>query len=138
MILLDTNVLISGFDPHSPYYNWASVIIRKALLDSGAAANPVILSELMVGDAKPATVVSRLETLGIELLDLPAGTAFRCAKAYDSYLQRRRMHQGTPPPKCPLPDFFIGAHASILGLALATADTGRYQTYFPEVELLTP
>lgn len=28
--------------------------------------------------------------------------------------------------------------SSLLGLPLATADTGRYQAYFPEVRLLTP
>ena len=138
MILLDTNVLIDGFNPDSPHHGWASGIMREALLGNGAAANAVILAELMVGDADPTTVAHRLEALGIDLLDIPTGTALRCATAYDSYLQRRRKHEDTLPPKCPLPDFFIGAHASILELPIATADTGRYQTYFPEVELLTP
>ena len=138
MILLDTNVLIDAFNPDSPHHHWASDILRDALVGSGAAANPVILAELMVGDADPATVAQRLEALGVELLDLPTRTAFRCATVYDGYLRRRRMHEDTLPPKCPLPDFFIGAHASILDLPLATADTGRYQTYYPEVQLLAP
>jgi hypothetical protein len=38
----------------------------------------------------------------------------------------------------PLPDFFIGAHAEIMGWTLATADADRYRTYFPKVKLKTP
>ena len=138
MILLDTNVLIDAFHNDSPHHRWSSGILREALLKSGAAVNTVILTELMVGDNDPATVAQRLEALGVDLLDLPTGTAFRCATAYESYLQRRRSSEDRPPPKIPLPDFFIGAHASILELPLATADTGRYPIYFPEVQLLTP
>jgi predicted nucleic acid-binding protein len=37
-----------------------------------------------------------------------------------------------------LPDFFIGAHAQIMGWPLATADEGRFRTYFPSVILRTP
>ncbi|HEV7517221.1 MAG TPA: hypothetical protein VGR07_13040 [Thermoanaerobaculia bacterium] len=36
------------------------------------------------------------------------------------------------------PDFFIGAHAQVMGWPLVTADAGRFRTYFPSVPLLTP
>jgi len=49
MILLDTNVLIYGFDPESPHHSWARKIIRSSLLGDGAAINPVILAEYLVG-----------------------------------------------------------------------------------------
>lgn len=138
MILLDTNILIYGFQADSLYHHWAKAVIRDALLGQGAAVNPVILTELCVGDDSPGSVAPRLEVLGIRLLDLPAGVSHRCALAYASYLGERRRQSNALAPKCPLPDFFIGAHASILELPLATADTSRYQIYFPEVQLLTP
>lgn len=139
MILLDTNLLIYAFDPNAPLSSWAGGILRRALLEEGAAINPVILSELMVGDHSPETVASRLESLGVHLLDLPMATAPRCSQAYHDYLENRRQQPDLPTaPKSPLPDFFIGAHAATLGFPIATADTDRYRSYFPEVQLLSP
>jgi predicted nucleic acid-binding protein len=43
-----------------------------------------------------------------------------------------------PVPAMPLPDFFIGAHARIMGWELATADRGRFHTDFPSVSLKMP
>ena len=37
-----------------------------------------------------------------------------------------------------LPDFFIGAHAQVLGIPILTRDAGRYKTYFPTVPLISP
>jgi predicted nucleic acid-binding protein len=138
VILLDTNVLIDGFDHGSPHHLWAARTIRGALLGDGAAINPVVLAELLTGDQSPDTVAARLESLGIVFLDLPSLAAPRCAEAYARYLKNRGKHPAPAAPKSPLPDFFIGAHASLLGLPVATADARRYQTYFPEVSLLVP
>ncbi len=138
MILVDTNVFIDSFDPSAAFHHWASHLIRDGLLTSGIACNPIIIAELAVGDRTPDTVTTRLEALGVVTLDLPVAVSIRCAKAYSAYLENRRK-QGAPiASKTPLPDFFIGAHASFLALPVATADLSRYQTYFPEVKLLTP
>lgn len=138
MILVDTNVLIDGFSPRSPQHSWALGTIRSSLLRDGAAINPVILGEYLVGEQAPETVIPRLTALGFAFLDLPSMVAPRCAEAYACYLENRRQHPVPPAPKSPLPDFFIGAHAAMLNLPLATSDAGRYRTYFPEIELITP
>jgi predicted nucleic acid-binding protein len=138
MILLDTNVLIDAFDPAACFHQWASSLIRAGLLGEGVAINPVILAELCVGDDHPETVADRLEQLGVVLLDLPARTSQRCAQAFAGFLENRRKQTVLAIPKIPLPDFFIGAHAAFLNIPLATADVGRYRSYFPEVRLITP
>jgi hypothetical protein len=38
----------------------------------------------------------------------------------------------------PLPDFFIGAHPAVTGMALVTRDTTRYRSYFPKLFLIAP
>jgi hypothetical protein len=54
------------------------------------------------------------------------------------YRERRRSGSDLDAPSTPLPDFFIGAHAEIMGWPIATADEGRFRTYFPSVVLKTP
>jgi predicted nucleic acid-binding protein len=138
VILLDTNVWIDAFAPGAPHHAWAAGLVRQGLLGEGIAINPVILAELCVGDCHPDTVWDRLDPLGVTLLDLPARTSWRCAEAYGDYLENRRQLDAPTAPQMPLPQFFIGAHASLLDLPLATADTKRYRAYYPEVRLITP
>lgn len=138
MILLDTNVLIYASTDQSPFLEWARRTIAGAVSEDGAAVNAVSLAEICVGDAEPEKVADRLRSWGITLLDVPAAAAGPCAKAYQEYRERRRAESGRDAPSLPLPDFFIGAHAQVMGWQLATADEGRFRTYFPTVTLLTP
>ena len=138
MILLDTNVLIYAFDLDSPFCQWARETIADAVAGDGAAINAVSLAEICVGDADPPTVAGRIRSWGVAILDVPAAAAFACAKAYGRYRKRRTSHQGLPVPVMSPPDFFIGAHAMVMGWELATADRGRFNQYFPSVSLKTP
>jgi predicted nucleic acid-binding protein len=138
MILLDTNVLIYASTDRSPFLEWARNTIAIGVSEGGAGVNAVSLAEVCVGDAFPETVADRLRSWGLTLLDIPAAVAEPCAKAYQEYRERRRTESGRDAPALPLPDFFIGAHALIMGWPLATADEGRFRTYFPSVSLLTP
>lgn len=138
MILLDTNVLIYAFDADSPHREWARETIANAVADAGAAISAVSLAELCVGDADPPTVADRVRSWGVAVLDVPAAAAEPCARAYRQYRKQRGASTGTPAPATPLPDFFIGAHAEVMAWKLATADRGRFKTYFPVVSLDMP
>ena len=138
MILLDTNVLIFAFDPESPFCGLARDTIAGAVAGDGAAINAVSLAEICVGDADPPTVADRIRSWGVEILDVPAAAADVCAAAYLQYRKHRMSRPDIPVPAMPLPDFFIGAHARIMGWELATADRGRFHTYFPSVALKMP
>ena len=52
--------------------------------------------------------------------------------AFARYRKSGGMHSGV------LPDFFIGAQASIAQIPLLTRDITRYRTYFPTVTLIAP
>lgn len=139
MILVDTNVLIYAFEPGSEFYTWSRETLVDSLTGGGAAINPVILAELCVGDSDPDTVESRLARLGLYFLDLKTEISTLSASAFRLYLETRKQ-AGTDgfDRKMPLPDFFIGAHAAVLNIPLATVDVGRYRTYFPKVNLICP
>lgn len=138
MILLDTNVLVYAFDPDSPFYQWARETIADAVAGDGAVINAVILSEICVGDADPSTAADRIRSWGVEILDVPAAASDVCAAAYRKYRKRPMSQSNAPVPFMPLPDFFIGAHAMIMGWEIATADQGRFFTYFPSVTFKAP
>lgn len=138
MILLDTNVPIYAAEPTSAHADWARNLIADAVSTGGAAINAVSLAEVCVGDEEPETVADRLRSWGVEILDVPAAAAELCARAYVQYRERRKEESGKDSPRLPLPDFFIGAHAQVMGWRLATADSGRFGTYFPAVDLETP
>jgi len=75
-------------------------------------------------DALPPDAFTRLA--------LPWEAGFLAGKAFVRY--RRAKGSRTSP----LPDFFIGAHAAIDGMALLTRDAKRYRTYFPTLQLVCP
>lgn len=131
MILLDANVLIDAADPLTAEHAWARRVLRCEL---ERGVNVVALVEAAVR-CDLAVLLERLAIVGIQVLDVPAAAAGPCLRAWREYLPRRK--QG-PPPQVPLPDFFIGAHAEVLGANLASRDVGRYREYFPRVRLVTP
>lgn len=138
MILLDTNVLIYASDEQSKPCRWARRVIAEGVSGDGAAVNAVSVAELCVGDAEPQTVADRIRSWGVAVLDVPAATSEACARAYSAYRMRRKADSGRDAPAVPLPDFFIGAHAQVMGWTLATADEDRFRIYFPAVPLKSP
>jgi predicted nucleic acid-binding protein len=138
MMLLDTNLLIYASDKRSPYCKWARRTIADAVAGDGAAVNAISLAELCVGDAEPQKVADRVRSWGVEVLDIPAAAAEVTARANVAYRRRRKADSSKDSPSVPLPDFFIGAHAQVMGWTLATADEDRFRIYFPKVPLKTP
>ncbi len=138
MMLLDTNVLIYASDERSKLCRWARRAISEGVSGDGAAVNAVSIAEACVGDAEPQTVADRVRSWGVAVLDVPAAASEICARAYLDYRMRRKVGSGKDSPAVPLPDFFIGAHAQIMGWTLVTADADRFKTYFPEVFLRLP
>ena len=66
------------------------------------------------------------------LKDIPREALFLAGKAFQRYRARGGTRTNT------LPDFFIGAHAAVLGIPLLTRDARRYAGYFPNLELIVP
>ncbi len=138
MILLDTNVIVDALDKSQLNHPWAKKQIEDAVAGEGGGVSVVTLAELCAGARNPADVEAEIKRMGVTVHDVPAAAAPTCGKAYRRYLTARRTSGGSPGPKMPLPDFFIGAHAEIMGWKIATRDQGRFEKYFPAVTLLTP
>ena len=138
MILLDTNVVIDAHYGAGADRLRAKNLISAAILDAGAAINSVTLAELYAGPERGHSIEEDMSQAGIAVLDLPFAAAATCGRAYRRYRLVRRRSGGGEAPSIPLPDFFVGAHAELMGWKLATRDMERYRLYFPDVELIEP
>ena len=65
-------------------------------------------------------------------LPLPWEAGFLAGECFVRY----RRAGGTR--RSPLPDFYIGAHAALMGMTLLTRDPRRYRTYLPRLAVITP
>ena len=139
MKLLDTNVLVYARKPTSHFHEWALNQIASLVSTEGVGLNAASLAELCAEDGIDSALLLReITAFGVQMLDIPTEAAVICGEAYRNYRRKRKRQSGKDSPKIPLPDFFIGAHAELLGLDLVTNDSERYRAYFPNVKLVTP
>ena len=130
MIFVDSNIIIDLVEPNGAWREWS----EEVLLSQEA---PLITSAVTLAEAARQfhslkAELSFLALMQIELLDMPPEAAFRAGKAHAAY----RAAGGTR--EAVLADFLIGGHATTLGATLLTRDRGRFATYFPELQLITP
>jgi predicted nucleic acid-binding protein len=139
LILLDTSVVIDAQNTASAFYRWSNQVISEGIATDGVGINAITLAELSSADRVDSEAVqAELHSAGVRIIDLPARAASICGQAYKRYRLSRKKSRGGQPPSVPLPDFFIGAHAELMGWKLATRDVERYRIYFPAVELIEP
>ena len=131
-VLVDSNVLLDIMTEDEDWYDWSADALRGQADQSVLVINPIIYGEVSVRFARIEDLDEALPADVFRRDPLPWGAAFLAGKAFISYRRRTGLK------KSPLPDFYIGAHAAIAGLALLTRDPQRYRTYYPSVELICP
>jgi predicted nucleic acid-binding protein len=131
MTFVDTNILIDIASADPRWMERSIDALTRASRRGPLVINAIVYSEFSLGFASEAACDAEIERMGLRYLDLPTSAAFRAAVAFREY----RRQGGAR--KSALPDFFIGAHASVLKVPLLTRDAGRYRNYFPELEMLT-
>jgi Predicted nucleic acid-binding protein, contains PIN domain len=132
MTLIDTNVLLDLATNDSVWADWSVRQLDRAAVKGPLVINDVVYAELSVGFERIEELDELLDEAGITLDEIPREALFLAGKAFRRYRAVGGARSGV------LPDFFIGAHAAVLGLPLLTRDAKRYRTYFPSVVLITP
>jgi predicted nucleic acid-binding protein len=94
--------------------------------------NPIIYAEVSIRYSQIEDLNEALPKAMIDREPIPYEAAFLAGKAFRVYRRRGGTKRST------LPDFFIGAHASVAGYSLLTRDATRYRTYFPKLLLIAP
>lgn len=130
--LVDSNVLLDLLTEDPLWFDWSSSALEAEAERSVLVIDPIIYAEVSIrferiedlDDALPSSMFRRDE--------LPWGAAFLAGKCFVRYRRRGGSRQS------PLPDFYIGAHAAVAGMALLTRDSSRYRAYFPGLAIVAP
>jgi len=132
MILLDSNVILDIWVDDPIWYEWSNREMREHSLLHELAINPIVYAEISPSFATSEALDENLAALGVIVVSIPRRAAFLAGKAYVQYRRKGGTKRNV------LPDFFIGAHAAVLGCPLLTRDTSRFAAYFPSVRLISP
>jgi hypothetical protein len=131
-VLVDSNVLLDLLIEDEAWLPWSAATVADVGNRATLVVNPIIFAEISV---HVATVEALDEAFPEHLFrreHLPWDAAFLAGKAFLAY------RRAGGPRRSPLPDFFIGAHATVAGYRLLTRDGARYRSYFPRLELIAP
>jgi len=131
-LLVDSNVILDIFLDDPIWADWSESVLSAYSVDAHLFINSIIYTEISVGFEKIEELESVLEKCGFRMLDIPKEALFLAGKAYRNYRKGKGIKQS------PLPDFYIGAQAAVLDMALITRDVARYRTYFPTVNIICP
>ena len=129
---MDSNVLLDIATNDAKWSVWSEAALAECSEHTNLVINPIVYAEVSIGFRTIETLNAALPANLYRREPLPWEAGFLAGKCFLAY--RRRGGQKTSP----MPDFYIGAHAAIEGLALLTRDAARFRTYFPRLELLSP
>jgi len=132
MVIVDTNVLVDVLERDPQWWKWSIGQMQTLSASQKLTINAVIYAELAATHNSSSILDRKIATMGLNFEDIPRAAAFLAGKAFVLYRRRAGKKTGV------LSDFFIGAHAAVLGCPILTRDTRKYATYFPTVQLIAP
>jgi predicted nucleic acid-binding protein len=132
VILVDTNVILDVVENDPTWADWSQRALEVASLREPLCINPIIYAELSMAFARIEELDAVLIESGLAVEQFPREALFLAGKAFLRYRERKGTKTNV------LPDFLIGAHAAVAKHTILTRDVGRYRSYFPTVELITP
>lgn len=131
-VFVDSCVLLDLFTDDPNWADWSGNILDRYSQTNTLYINSIVYTEVSIGFNKIEEVESAIRQLGIKVLEIPREALFLAGKVFLKY----RKNKGTK--KSPLPDFFIGAHATVSSFELITRDVTKFKTYFSQLKLISP
>lgn len=132
MTLIDTNILLDIVTDDPVWATWSMRQLDVASLAGPLLINDVVYAEWSVRFERIEELDGVVQESGLTMVPMPRAALFLAGKVFQHYRAAGGTRRGV------LPDFFIGAHAAVMGLPLLTRDRQRYHTYFPSLRLITP
>ncbi|WP_208249728.1 type II toxin-antitoxin system VapC family toxin [Rhizobium sp. T1470] len=131
-VLVDTNVFIEVFGPETRFKEWSSEMILRLRPQARFILTPIVWAELASMAPSEDELMFMLARLNLVREALPFSAAYHAGMAHFAYRRAGGLRERT------LPDFLIGAHASVRSHRLLTRDAERYRAYFPSLDIISP
>jgi predicted nucleic acid-binding protein len=132
MTLVDTNVISDILSANPEWLEWSEDALDRQSQLGPLIANEVVYAELSAWMPSMDELDRDLADLKITISSTPKAALFAAGKAFRRYRAAGGTRTGV------LPDLFVGAYAEFAGFPVLTRDPGRYRSYFPKVQLITP
>lgn len=131
-VLVDSNVLLDIATDDPRWSEWSAETLSRVADEEILVINALIYSEVSIGFEAVEALEAALPPEIYRREQLPYEAGFLAGKVFLRYRKAGGIRRS------PLPDFYIGAHASVAGYRLLTRDEARYRSYFPQLHLIAP
>jgi predicted nucleic acid-binding protein len=130
-VLVDSNVLLDVATNDPEWGDWSAEALERTADEAILVINPLVYAEVSIGFDAIEDLEAALPMDLYRREELPYEAGFLASKCFLRYRRAGGLKRS------PLPAFYIGAHAAVAGYRLLTRDATRYQTYFPNLTLIT-
>ncbi len=129
-VYLDSCVVIDILCPESNWHQWA---IETVNLDKDIQRliSPVVFAEICAPMPSIHDALQLLDHLELSVSSPNYEALYLASKKQLEYRKRGGR-------KTSVPDFFIGAQATVERVPLITRDVARFNSYFPSLEVIAP
>ena len=131
-VFVDSCILLDLYTNDPVWADWSEKILDQYSQTNTLFINSIVYTEISIGFNQIEEVEKALSGIGIKVLEIPREALFLTGKVFLKY----RKNKGTK--NAPLPDFFIGAHATVSEFELITRDVAKFKTYYPQLKLIHP
>lgn len=131
-VLVDSNVLLDVITSDPAWGEWSAQALAGQLEHGALVINAIVYAEIAFDFETIEAVEALLPAADFDYAEIPREAAFLAARCHARY----RAAGGARATI--LPDFLIGAHATVGRMALLTRDARRYRSYFPGLRLICP
>lgn len=131
-ILVDSNIILDIFTNDPVWCAWSLNILDQYCLNHDLCINSIIYTEISISFNLIEELETAINLCNLNVIKIPYEALFLAGKVFIKY----KKNKGTK--TSPLPDFFIGAHASVLNIPLITRDVHRMKFYFPKLSTISP
>ena len=131
-VLVDSNALLDVITSDPVWGEWSAQALAGQLEHGALVINAIVYAEITFDFETIEAVEALLPAADFDYAEIPREAAFLAARCHARY----RAAGGARATI--LPDFLIGAHATVGRMALLTRDARRYRSYFPGLRLICP